>query len=63
MKKLYRSRTNKAIAGVLGGLGEYTNIDPVVLRLLFVCLVIFTGFFPGILLYVLAALIIPEQAV
>jgi len=46
-KRLYRSEKNKVIAGILGGLGEYADVDPVLLRLVWVLIVIFTGFIPG----------------
>lgn len=58
MKRLYRSRTDKKIAGVCGGLGEYFGIDPVIVRIVFVVL-IFMGV--GILLYLISWLIIPKQ--
>ena len=58
MKKLYRSKTNRVIEGIIGGLGEYFGVDPVVLRLLFVLLTVFTGFLPGIIGYVVAIVII-----
>jgi phage shock protein C len=61
MKKLYRSSTNKVAAGILGGLGEYWDIDPVVLRLAFVFLILITGFFPGVIAYVIALFIVPEK--
>lgn len=60
MKKLYRSSTNKVMLGIIGGLGEYWDIDPVVLRLGFVFLVLMTGFFPGILAYIIALFIVPK---
>ncbi len=60
MKKLYRSSTNKVAAGILGGLGEYWDIDPVVLRLAFVFLILITGLFPGVLAYIIALLIVPK---
>jgi phage shock protein C len=60
MKKLYRSRTNRIFAGVIGGLGEYFGIDPSLLRLIWVLFVIFTAVIPGVLTYILAAIIIPE---
>jgi len=60
MKKLYRSKTNSVFTGLLGGAGEYTGVDPVVLRVLFVVLVVFTGFVPGVLVYFLALLIVPK---
>ena len=55
-KKLYRSNTNKMLCGVCGGIGEYFNIDPTIVRLIwdiFIC----SG--PGILAYFIAALIMP----
>lgn len=58
-KKLYRTTNGKMIAGVCGGVGEYLNIDPTVIRLLWVLFAIFGG--GGILAYIIAALIIPER--
>lgn len=58
-KQLCRSRTNRKIAGVCGGLGEYMNLDPTVVRLIWVLLFFFAGV--GILAYLIAALIIPEN--
>lgn len=60
MKKLYRSK-DKMLAGVCGGIGEYASIDPTLVRLLWVILTVLTGFFPGTLAYIVAALIIPQQ--
>lgn len=60
-KRLFRSEKNKVLAGVCGGLGEYLGIDPVVLRLLWALIVVFTGFFPGILLYVIAIFLVPKE--
>lgn len=59
-KKLYRSTTNRVFAGVCGGFAEYLNIDATILRVLWVLFVIFTGFFPGVLAYIIAIFIIPE---
>ncbi|HRH55677.1 MAG TPA: PspC domain-containing protein [Candidatus Paceibacterota bacterium] len=59
-KKLTRSRTNRMIAGVMGGLGEFFAVDAVLLRLGYLILTVFTGFIPGIIGYVLAVLIVPE---
>ncbi|HIQ68313.1 MAG TPA: PspC domain-containing protein [Candidatus Faecousia excrementigallinarum] len=58
-KKLYRSQTNRKIAGVCGGIGEYVNLDPTVIRLIWVLLVFCAG--TGLLAYLIAALIIPEN--
>mgnify|MGYP000960676307 CR=1 FL=1 len=59
-KKLKRSSTNKVIAGVCGGVGEYFNIDPVVVRIVWVLLAFMPGG-PGFLAYLICALIIPED--
>ena len=61
IKKLFRSKTNRVCAGVLGGFGEYFDVDPVVLRLVFLALVILTGFFPGVVFYILAIFIVPKK--
>ncbi len=58
-KKLYKSRTNKKVAGVCGGIGEYFNIDPTLVRLGFVALSFLAG--GGLLVYIIAAIIIPDQ--
>lgn len=61
VKRLYRSEKNKVFAGVVGGVGEYFNVDPVVLRLLWMLIVIFTAVFPGIIAYIIAIFIVPEK--
>lgn len=61
MKKLYRSKDNKIIAGVIGGIGEYTDIDPTILRLFWLILTMFTGFLPGIIVYFFSLLIVPKK--
>lgn len=58
-KKLYRSKSDKIIAGVAGGLGEYFDIDPVLIRALFVLLAFVNGL--GILLYVVLMIIVPAH--
>ena len=58
-KMLTRSRTNRVFGGVLGGIGEYTDVDPVVFRLGYTMLTIFTGIFPGLIAYILGLLIVP----
>lgn len=60
-KRLYRNSQNKILAGVCSGLGDYFNIDPVIIRLLWVVLTIFGG--AGILIYIIAWIIIPEKPV
>lgn len=60
MKRLYRSRKQRMVAGVLGGIAEYFNIDPTIIRLLFVILLI-PSFFSLSIIYFLAAIIIPNE--
>ncbi len=57
--RIYRSRTDSTIAGVCGGLGEYFNIDPTMIRILFVVLLFVDGV--SLLAYILAWIIIPKQ--
>lgn len=59
-KRLYRSATDKKLCGVCGGLGEYFDLDPTLIRLVVVLLTIF-GFSTGIWIYILAAIIIPDS--
>jgi len=59
-KTLYRSRSNRMVGGVCGGLAEYFNIDPTVIRLLFVFGVIF-GFGSLLLVYLVMLIVIPEN--
>lgn len=58
-KKLYRSDRNKMICGVCGGVGEYFEIDPTIIRLLFA---LFACSGSGIVVYFLAAIIIPRES-
>lgn len=60
-KKLYRSNKDKKIAGVCAGLGDYLNIDPTVVRVLFILLLIVTAVFPAVIGYLLMAMIIPAN--
>ncbi len=58
-KKLYRSNTNKMIAGVCGGVAEYINIDPTIVRLLWALFGLAGG--TGVVIYIIAAIIMPSQ--
>ncbi|MDO5538496.1 MAG: PspC domain-containing protein [Eubacteriales bacterium] len=58
MKKLYRARFDKMICGVCGGIGQYFNVDPTLIRLLWALLAA-TG--TGVVVYIVAAIIIPEE--
>lgn len=59
-RPLRRSRTNRQIAGVLGGLAEYFHIDPTLLRVVYVVGSIVSAAFPGVLVYLVLWLLIPE---
>lgn len=60
-RKFRRSTDNRMIAGVLGGLAEYFGIDPTILRVLYVIVSIVSAAFPGILVYIILWLIVPEE--
>lgn len=57
-KKLYKSQTNRMLAGVCGGIAEYLGIDPTVVRLIWVIVSFVWGF--GVLAYIIAAIIMPD---
>ena len=59
MKRLYRSRKNRKIAGVCGGIGEYFDVDPVLIRLIAIVSVLTFG--TGIIAYIIGIIIIPEN--
>ncbi|MBQ9553029.1 MAG: PspC domain-containing protein [Clostridia bacterium] len=59
MKKLYKSQTDRKLAGVCGGLAEYFNIDSTLVRLLWVLL--FFMFGTGLLAYLICAIVIPDE--
>ncbi|MCX7832156.1 MAG: PspC domain-containing protein [Actinobacteria bacterium] len=59
MKRLYRSRKDRMIAGVCGGLGEYFQVDPTLIRVAFAALTLFNG--AGLILYIILAIVIPNS--
>ena len=61
-KKLARSRDDRMLAGVAGGLAAYLDIDPALVRLIFVIITLFGGGFTGLLIYVVLWIIMPEAA-
>ena len=61
MKKLFRSKTERQISGVCGGLAVYLNADPTIIRLAWVFISIFSAAVPGLLLYIICTIIIPEE--
>ena len=60
-KHLYRSVKDRVFAGICGGLGDYFDIDPVMLRFIWLMVVVFTGIVPGVLIYFIAIFIIPKE--
>jgi phage shock protein C len=60
MKKLFRS-SSRVLAGVCGGIAEYFDIDPTVVRVVYAILSLFSVAFPGLLLYIILVIIIPER--
>jgi phage shock protein PspC (stress-responsive transcriptional regulator) len=61
MKRLYKSRTDRKIAGVCGGLAEYMDIDPTIVRLATLLVMLMTAIIPMLIVYIIGCLIIPEQ--
>jgi len=59
-KKLYRSKKNRVIAGVCGGVAEYFDVDPTIVRLAWIVFSLLWG--AGILAYIIAWIIVPEQS-
>lgn len=59
MKKLYRS-SNRILAGVCGGIAEYFDVDPTVIRVAYAVLSFFTASFPGLLLYIVLTILMPN---
>ena len=59
-KKLTRS-TNKMLAGVCGGIAEFFDIDPTLIRVCYAALSVFSAAFPGLILYIILMLIIPVK--
>ena len=58
-KKLYRSRSDKKLAGVCGGLAAYLNMDVTIVRLIWALVSVFAG--AGLIAYIVCALVIPEE--
>jgi phage shock protein C len=59
-KRLTRSRDDRMLAGVCGGVAEYLNMDPTLVRVLVAAIALFTGFFPVVVVYLIMMLVLPE---
>lgn len=57
-RRLYRSRKNKVISGVCGGIAEYMNVDPTIVRLIWAISIVYGGI--GIIAYIICLIVIPE---
>ena len=60
-KKLTRSSSDKKLFGVCGGVAEYFDVDPTLIRVGFLALTVITGFIPGLVIYFCSALVMPEK--
>ncbi|MCR5395556.1 MAG: PspC domain-containing protein [Bacteroidales bacterium] len=58
-KKLQRSRTDKKLFGVCGGMAKYFDLDPTILRIIWLVLILCAG--TGLILYLVCALLMPEE--
>ena len=61
IKKLFRSKNEKLISGVCGGIATYFNVDPTVVRLIWVVVSLISASIPGVLIYIICTFIIPEE--
>ncbi len=61
VKRLYRSKVDRIIAGVCGGLAEYFNIDPIIIRVLWFITLFFTGFWWGLMFYLICLIVMKDN--
>ncbi|SFL83464.1 PspC domain-containing protein [Salibacterium qingdaonense] len=61
MKKLVRSRTNRKLAGVCGGIADYFGVDPMLIRIITVVLFFVTWFFPIPIAYLVLTFVLPNE--
>lgn len=62
MKKIYRSKSQRMISGVCGGIAHYFNIDPTIVRLVWVLVSIFSTAIPGLIIYLICVIVIPDES-
>ena len=60
-RRLTRSTTDRMLAGVLGGVGHYLNLDPTLIRIVYVLLTFFTAGFPGFIVYLILMFVMPRD--
>ncbi len=61
MRKLYRNKKTRIVSGILGGLGEWMEVTPLIVRIGYIALILLTGIIPGIALYFILHFIIPQK--
>ncbi len=60
-KRLFRSRSNRVVTGVCGGIAQYFNVDPTVVRLIAIVGTFFTAGIGGVIAYIICTAVIPEE--
>lgn len=60
-KELHKSSTDRVFSGVIGGFAETYGMDSTLLRIIYTALTLFTGMFPGLIIYVVAMMVMPEK--
>ena len=60
-KKLLRSRSDRWVAGICGGIGNYFDVDPALVRLVYMLLTFFSAGFPGVMIYLVLWLVMPKD--
>ena len=60
-KKLLRSRSDRWVAGICGGIGDYFDVDPALVRLVYMLLTFFSAGFPGVMIYLVLWLVMPKD--
>jgi len=63
IQRFFRSRSDKKVFGLCGGIGRYFGIDSTLVRLIMVVIIITSGIAPGIILYCIVSLVVPEEPV
>ena len=61
MKRLYKSKTDKMVSGVCGGIASYLNIDPTIVRVVWALVSVFSAAVPGLLVYIICEVVIPDE--
>lgn len=61
MKRLYKSKTDKMVSGVCGGIASYLNIDSAIVRVVWALVSVFSAAVPGLLVYIICAVVIPDE--